>query len=182
MKSQFLGEIMHRKLLSLLAMLVLLVPFAHADEVSKRAKIEEMLTLIKIDAMMKQVINQSMAQSQQMVKGMLGDHPVSESDRKIVDDFTSKAFNLISQAFDWQKLKPAYVDLYASSYTEEEVDGILAFYKSPVGHSMLAKTPDLVTKSGAIANARMQVLQPQMKELMNDFMSKLGSAQNASPK
>ena len=31
------------------------------------------------------------------------------------------------------KTKPALAKVYTDTYTEEEIDGILAFYKSPAG-------------------------------------------------
>jgi hypothetical protein len=34
------------------------------------------------------------------------------------------------------KAKPALVKIYADTYTEEELDGILAFYKSPAGEAV----------------------------------------------
>ncbi len=166
---------MLRKLLTFAVVLLFSFPLAHADEATKRAKIEEMLTLLNMNRMMNSMMDQSVAQSQQMVKGMLGNQPLSEADQKAIQDFSGKVMSLIRDNFGWEKMKPTYIELYASAYTEEEVDGILAFYRSPVGRSMLAKTPELLAKSMQIASTRMQALQPQMRDLMDGFAKQIAA-------
>jgi hypothetical protein len=107
---------------------------------------------------------------------MMGDTPVTPADQKIIDDSLAKMIVVISDVISWEKLRPAYVDLYAAAYSEEEVDGILAFYKSPVGQALLAKTPELITKSSAIVNGHMQELGPRMREVMDDLQKQLRAA------
>jgi hypothetical protein len=59
-------------------------------------------------------------------------------------------------------MKPKMIALvsrvYAETYSEEELTGILAFYRSPAGQAMLKKTPVLAGKMGAA----MAELQPEM--------------------
>lgn len=167
---------MIRKLLVLAAVLLFALPHAHADEASKRAKIEEMFTLLKMDSLMQQIMNQSLTQGKEVAKQMIGDTPITPADQKIMDDYLAKVVAVVSDVFSWKKLEPAYADLYASAYTEEEIDGILAFYKSSVGRALLAKTPELVTKSGAIVKDRMQELGPRMQEIVGDLQKQLKAA------
>ena len=68
------------------------------------------------------------------------------------------------------------VTLYVSTYSEPEIDGILAFYKSPAGTAMLAKTPELATRSLAISQDRMKVLQPELQDLARQLGEKLQAA------
>jgi uncharacterized protein len=167
---------MIRRTFLLAAVFFLVLPYAHADEASKRAKIEEMFTILKMDSLMKQMMDQGLAQGRQAAKSMMGDTPVTPADQKIIDDGLAKMVSVISDVISWEKLRPAYVDLYASAYTEEEIDGILTFYKSPVGQTLLAKTPDLITKSGAIVNGRMQELGPRMQQVTVDLQKQLRAA------
>ncbi len=37
------------------------------------------------------------------------------------------------------KAKPALVKVYTDTYTEDEIDGILSFYKSPVGKAFFKR-------------------------------------------
>jgi hypothetical protein len=167
---------MIRRFVLFAAVFLFALPYAHADEASKRVKIEEMFTVLKMDSMMKQMMNQGLAQGKEVAKSMMGGAPMTAADQKIMDDYMAKVFAVVSDRLSWEKLEPAYIDLYASAYTEEEVDGILAFYKSPVGQALLAKTPELITKSGAIVNGRMQELGPRMQEVMADLQKQLQAA------
>jgi len=171
---------MFRKLIVIAIVFLFALPLAHADEASKRAKIEEMFTVLKMDSLMKQMMAQGVEQGKATVKSMMGDTPVSAADQKIMDDAMTKMVAVVADVLGWEKLKPAYVDLYASAYTEEEIDGILAFYKSSVGRALLAKTPELITKSGAIVNGRMQELGPRMQQVISDMQKQIQAAHPAS--
>ena len=50
-----------------------------------------------------------------------------------------KVASMVSDAVAWDKLKPAYLKLYLDAYSEEELDGIIASYKSPAGQTMVTK-------------------------------------------
>lgn len=65
------------------------------------------------------------------------------------------------------------MQLYAKTYSETKIDGILAFYKSPAGQAMLARTPELTTGSMQIVQARMVDIQPKLKVMQDEFMKQL---------
>lgn len=50
--------------------------------------------------------------------------------------------------------------VYTESFTEEELDKILAFYNTPVGEKMVAITPELTKKGMEIGQAWGMELQP----------------------
>ena len=75
----------------------------------------------------------------------------------------------MKDSFSWEAMKPDYVKLYSDLYTEEDLDGIITFYKSPAGQAMLTKTPELLKKSSEIAMNRMTVLQPKLQQMIEDF-------------
>ena len=60
--------------------------------------------------------------------------------------------------------------LYSDAYSEKEVDGILAFYRSPAGRAMLAKTPELTEGSIAISKQRMEELSPKIQAPLDKFV------------
>lgn len=62
------------------------------------------------------------------------------------------------------------MNLYSNAYSEEEIDGILAFYHSPAGRAMLAKTTDLTERSIAISQRRMDAIAPKIQELIDQFI------------
>jgi len=90
---------------------------------------------------------------------------------KAMGQYQDKVALVMSDAIGWERLKPAYVQLFAETYTESELDGILAFYKSPPGQAMVAKNPLLMSRASEIMQQRMAEAQPELQKLMRDFVS-----------
>jgi hypothetical protein len=78
----------------------------------------------------------------------------------------------IGQRMDWQKLKPEYVKLYAEVFTEEEIEGMVAFYKTPAGHAMIEKMPALLSKSMEIGQRQMAGIMPEIQKAVEDLKQK----------
>ncbi|QEE27715.1 DUF2059 domain-containing protein [Terriglobus albidus] len=173
---------MRKILIAATAMLLAFPLSARADEASKRAKIEQMLTVLKMEDNFNLLMKQVEQQGRQMGMSMTNPSQLTEADKKILDNFMTKLMAAMQETMGWQKLKSEFIDLYAKAYTEEEVDGILTFYKSPVGQSMLAKTPQLVQQSMAISQTHMKEIQPKLEQLTEELKKDLDAAHAAKPK
>jgi hypothetical protein len=172
---------MFRQLPVLAAAFFLLLPVAHADEASKRAKLDELFKAMKLDTLMQQMMSMGMKQGEQVARTIVGDKPMSAEDRKILDGYEAKVSTLLQSTLSWEKLKPAYMDLYASTYSEADVDGILAFYRTPAGQHMVEKTPELAQASQKIVLARMQGITSQLQEDAQQLMAQLKAAHANDP-
>jgi hypothetical protein len=146
---------------------------ARADEASKRAKAEQLFMLLHMDRMMDQLMSGVKRQVQQITESM--DHATPEQQKQITD-FQQRVMDLVNQKIGWKALEPDFINLYASTYTEEELDGIIAFYKSPVGQKMIEKTPELTTKSTQVTQEKMKELQPVLSQMVQDFMKQMAAS------
>jgi uncharacterized protein len=168
------------KRLALLLTLVLYLPLiAHADDASRHAKAQEMLTLMHLDRVMDQVMNNMMQQMSTMSK-QLGGNTVKPEDQAKLDEFQKKAFDLIQSQMGWKALEPDYVDIYAKNFTDEQLDAILVFYKSPAGVALVEKLPTLTAEGSQLAQAKMTALQPQLRQLIQEY-SKSVSTHSTTP-
>ena len=157
--------------------LVLLLPLtilAHADDASKRTKILELLTVLKVDQVGKQIVDGASQQTDALGHREFGATETPDQQKKVAD-LHQQVVTLISPAVDWKTLQPDFVSAYNTAYTEPEIDGILAFYKSSAGQALLNKGPDIQQKSGQIVQAHMSAIQPQLRQLVQDF------AKNSQP-
>jgi hypothetical protein len=166
------------KRLSLLLVLVLCLPLtAHADEASRRAKAQEMVTLLHMDTLMQQMMDTVQKQvSTSLIQ--LCDKERTPQQQALLDNFTKKTFSLVESRMGWKAIEPEILDLYARNFTDEELDGILAFYKSPAGLSMIAKMPAMSTQASQISQAKLTALMPELKQMMQDFAK---AAKDAKP-
>jgi uncharacterized protein len=157
------------KRLALLLTLVLCLPLTgYADDASRHAKAQEMLTLMHLDRVMDQVMNNMMQQMSTMSK-QLGGNTVKPEDQAKLDEFQKKAFDLIQSQMGWKALEPDYVDIYAKNFTDEQLDAILVFYKSPAGVALVDKLPTLTAEGSQLAQAKMTALQPQLRQLIQEY-------------
>ena len=150
---------------------------AYADDASRAAKAEEFMRLAKMDEMLRQTLKMVSEQTKSgVLQQMMGVKLPPEKEKEMAA-FQDKVAAVIGDVFAWEKLKPAYVKLYAEEFSDQELDGIIAFYKSPSGQAMVAKTPSLMTKATTVVQARMAEAQPQLQKLMRDFAEQSKPAQ-----
>ena len=135
-----------------------------ADEASKSAKAEELLQLTQGDQMMKMM--------EPMMKGMMGQmsKDIPAEQRAKIGEMQGKVMALIAVSFS--KAKPALAKAYIDTYTEEELDSILAFYKSPGGKALLQKMPEVMQRSMPVMMQMMGDLQPEIKKIMEGMQEK----------
>jgi len=153
---------------------------AHADETTKRAKAQVMINLLHTERVSQQLEANIMKQVDAMPQQLFGGQVPAEHKAKF-DAFEQQLKQTTDAQIGWKVLDLQYVDLYAKTYTEPELDAILTFYKSPAGQSMLTKAPELTTQSMQIVQAKMQTLQPQLQKLAQDFVQSTKPAATQPP-
>jgi uncharacterized protein len=168
-----------KRLVFILTLLVCLPLAAHADEASRHAKAKEMISLLHMDRLVAQMMDAMTQQTNAFTKQMVGKN-ITPQDQAKLDDFQKKVFNLIESQVSWKVLEPEYTDLYAKTFTDEELDGILAFYKSPAGVSMVEKLPTLTSEAMQLSQSRMMAIEPQLKQMIQDFAKDVSSSAPAS--
>ena len=136
---------------------------ASAQETTKQAKIERLLVLTNVDRTLDQVFEQmkSMAASQ------VAPGATPEQSAK-AHELQGKIMDLMKARMSWDQLRPQYVKVYDETYSDEEIDGILAFYQSPAGRAMLEKMPVLMSKLMAIAQSQMRDIMPEIERLSKE--------------
>jgi uncharacterized protein len=141
---------------------------ALADEASKAAKIEEMMQLTHVERMTSQMLDQMKT----MITAQIPTTGMSAEARQASDEMKEKMMALIAERISWARAKPEYMRIYSETFTEEEIDGILTFYKSPAGQAMLEKMPQLMQKSMAVGQKLMGDIGPDMERMMKEMKYK----------
>ena len=146
---------------------VLVAGTAWADDASRTAKAEELLQVTKIGPGFKQM----MEQAQTMLKTGASrlSQKLADADRAAIEQKTAQ---IVSEQLNWEKLRVQFVKAYADTFTEEEIDGFLAFFKSPAGQAWIAKSSDVRDKARAISQQAMQDAQAQIRKLIEQATPK----------
>jgi len=150
-----------------LAFALILAPLALADEAAKAAKVEQLLTVMNVEQQQKQMMDQmSQMVISQFKEQMAKQGTVSPAEMAKMEDRQKKLFALIADKTSWQKMKPVFVKAYADTFTEPEIDGIVAFYQTPSGKAMIEKQPALTAKIMQTVQEQMADLMPQIEAIM----------------
>ena len=131
------------------------------------------LTRRKLGAMQ---IQKTIEKSFEMVKQMI---PAQMKQMGFSDEASSdeaqaamrKTMDLVMKEMSWDKLKGDYISIYAETFTEEELQGAIEFYKSPIGRKFTDKQQELMRKSMQISQKQMETLMPKIQQLTKEMMT-----------
>lgn len=136
---------------------------ALAEETANQALAEELLVLMNLPQSLEQslaAMRQAMpAQLVQMSKAMGEELPPEASQQ------SQQTMEILSEELRWEKMKDDYVALYATTFSGDELKGLIAFYQSPAGQAFVAKQPALMQASMALNQKLMLRLIPRFKEI-----------------
>jgi hypothetical protein len=168
--------------LALFLVLALCVPLAaRADEASHRAKAEQLMTLLHTEETVQRISDTITKQVDDAAQKGLSTTPSPDQQAKF-DDFKKQAAQTIDAQVGWKSLKDGFADVYTKNFTEEQLDAIIAFYKTPAGAALLANMPTVNEEVSKLGNARMTALQPQLKEMYETYQKSLvGPAPSLGP-
>ena len=126
---------------------------------------EEIMKLTNMQKMM----DQTKVQIQQMQIRVMQQLEVSEKDKKGAAEFQNKINEMIFNELTWDKIKSEYIKLFVDVYTIDEPKGLVQFYKSPAGQSLIKKQPIIMQKSMMISQSKIQKLIPKLKKMTDEF-------------
>ena len=137
---------------------------APAQAVPSEASLEQLLTLTHADKLMAGIQKQTRASLAPMfekaVEQIAMAHPEKrEHAAQVFDKFMNQTMDMLEAELGWAQLKPMTLEVYRSTFSQEEVNAMIAFYSSPLGQSVIAKLPVATQKS-------MQMVQQRMGPLM----------------
>jgi len=150
----------------LVAIFLSATPFlCYAAEPSQES-IEKLLKVTQTQKMVEQMIPQ--------IEGMMKSVADKEIDaqnlppeqsaeaKALSASITKKVIPILRDQLSWGNLKKIYIPIYRESFTQEEIDGLIAFYSSPAGNALVVKMPIVAQKSMA---ATQQLIVPMMQQM-----------------
>jgi hypothetical protein len=154
-----------KKMIGLIvAGLVLSMAGAYGQDAARQAMAEELLNLMNVKesmektfAMMKQMIPAQIEKTMQAMGQT--NRPPNMSQQ------TEKIMALVAQEINWDKMKTDLITLYSETFTEDELKGVIAFYKSPAGQAFQKKLPMLMKRSMELNQKMMIQLMPKLQAL-----------------
>jgi len=146
-----------------------------AADAEKVDRLMELMGMKDTIAQMEQMILQSMEQS---FRQSLDGEPMGPEQQRRADAMLEVMKDSFASMFSWEAVGPEYRRIYQEVLTDEEVDGAIAYYQSPAGASMLAKTPELMQRGMALGQRRAEEVMPVMQAQMQRALEELKSTKS----
>jgi hypothetical protein len=153
---------------AVLALTLILPLAARADDASQHAKAQELVTILHSDRMVTQISSTILKQVSDAAEQAAGRNPSPENQTKVTD-FNKKVTDLVNAQLSWDIMGPQIVNIYAKSFSEDELTAIVTFYKSPAGSAFLAKAPEINQQLQQLAQPKLATLQTQIREAFDEF-------------
>lgn len=153
---------------------------AHAAPPSAES-VEKLLEVMRTQDVLDAVHAQLERVMRQGMQGALSGKTLTAAQRRALDALPRKLTAAMAPELSWPVLKPDFVRVYSEVYTQEEVDGMAAFYASPLGQGILAKMPQAMQRSMELTQARMVAAMPRLQAAMAAAMKEIKAEPDTSP-
>ena len=152
------------------------VPAFAAEQPPTESSVRELLEVSNAKNLVEGMYKQMDGMMEQMLKQAQGDKPLNEKQQALSAEMRSKIVDLIHADMGWDKLEPIYVKLYTDTFSQSDIDGILKFYQSPAGNSLLKKMPQLMQSLMQTMVAQMQGFMPKVRAVAEDYAHRISEA------
>jgi hypothetical protein len=88
---------------------------------------------------------------------------------------------VLLEELDWSKLEPMMTEIYTKTFTQREVDGIVAFYRSEAGAAVISKMPVALQEVMQRTQARLRNLMPRLQQIQREAVQELRAGEDKSP-
>jgi hypothetical protein len=136
--------------------------------------INTLLTVTKVEALIGAMHGQVEQMMGQAMTQTLGSRKISEEQQRVIDAARKQFSIVMKEELSWARMKDIHISIYQETFTQEEIDGQIAFYRSPAGVALVDKMPVVMQKSASAMQARMPQLAQKMQAAMQKAMAEAG--------
>ena len=160
----------------MIAIFGLLLSFSAFASTPSDASLNELLVVTNVQKMLTDMD----AQTNHMMNGVLQQSmqgkQINEAEKKALNNMKNRMTALLKAEYTWEKVKPNFMKIYRDSFTQDEVNGMIAFYKTPAGKAVVNKMPVVMEKTMVYTQSIMQGVMPQLQKIQQDFMTEMKAA------
>jgi uncharacterized protein len=133
--------------------------------------IEQLFVLTKTEATLESVYSNMEKVMRNMMAQSTQGKSLTQAQQQLADNFPAKIIAMMREEMGWEKMKPQYMQLYRDTFNQDEVNGLIDFYKSPTGQAYANKMPELTQRSMALSQQMTQSLMPKIIAAVNQSMA-----------
>ena len=164
-----------KKILLAVALMASIPAFAQSSPPSE-ASVRELLEVTNGKSVLEGAWNQLDGLMEKAMKDAIGNKPVTAKQEKIMAAMRAETVELIRSEMSWDKMEPMYIRQYSQTFSQAEIDGMLAFYKSDAGKAVTAKMPQLVQILMQDVLSLLQGTMPKIRAISDKYIEQIKDA------
>jgi hypothetical protein len=131
-----------------------------------------------VEAVPGHVENMMTATLQQRLQGQ----SLSPQQQQAIEAMRTKVAALMREDLDWSVMEPIYVKIYADTFSQSEIDALVAFYRSPTGHAIIQKLPLAMQNAMSLVQQRLASLMPKIQQMAQETAAQIKAQSAAAAK
>lgn len=135
---------------------------AAAGKTPSEASVKQLLEVMQARKIVDTMMTQMDVIMKNAVKQVTQGRPIPANVQTEIDKQQSEITTMMREILEWSKLEPVYLRAYQKSFTQEEIEGIIAMYRSPAGQTILNKMPIVMQNT---TNEMQQIMAPIMQRI-----------------
>jgi hypothetical protein len=172
---------MKKLLLILLASTCALVSaYAQTSTTPSDESLKELLQLSGSEKLVSDMQQQMKAMLANSTKQALASQGAAPERMAMMEKMQEKMSNLLAEELSWSNMEPLYLGVYRESFTQDEINQLIAFYKSPTGQMFVQKMPTVMQKSMLMMQQRMIPLMEKIKAIQAETLAEVAAAKKAN--
>lgn len=93
----------------------------------------------------------------------------------LLERYQAQANAILEREIGWSVLQPQIVALYTAAFNQQELEQLVAFYRSPLGAKVLQQLPMLTAESAQLTQAQVFKAAPEINRLLEQMSKELGA-------
>ena len=155
------------------ACLLVTVPAMANDHPPSDASIDQLLTLTNARGLLDQMKGQFDTMFTAAIKNALKGQPLTPERQAVVDRMQAKMSAVMSETLSWESLEPIYIRTYRASLTQDELDGMIAFYASAPGQAYIHKIPVIMQNVMIEMQGMLKPMQEKLAEIQRQAIQEM---------
>lgn len=141
--------------------------------------IETLLKMTKVESLLDTMYGQMEQMMRQGMTQAVAGKNLSAEQQRVLETAPRQFAAVMKSELSWASLKPIYLDIYRATFTQDEVNGMIAFYRTPAGAATINKMPVVLQKANAAMQGRLPSLVQKMQAAMDKALAEAGVAKPA---
>lgn len=148
-------------------------PSAPPSTAPTEASVKQLLEVAQARKLVDSVMNQMDNLLQQTIAQATKGQPIPAKVQKDIDQRRAEMLGMMKELLDWKKLEPMYVRIYQKTFSQQEVDGMIAFYKTPAGQAVMSKMPVAMQNTIDEMQQMMGPIMQRMQQVQQDVVAEM---------